>query len=162
MEIIGLANIFSCSHFILPDINQTIIIPLNQSQLFTEAIFIDDDKIVARADIIISLTVNIQCLKSGSHQDTLSIWLRINDIDLAYSIHRTSLTINNDHKVLSFSLNILLKKNDYLQFLISNLNGQLGIGSNLDSSIDSSVLSAILIIYEQCHDDNLIKWSDSF
>lgn len=152
---ITLINIFynttKKEEYIIPKIGETIIVPLNQVQIVNRCPFpvvmIKDNKVFASKKGEWIITAQYQCGKKGNRDDTLCAWFQKNGVDIQSACATLSLTTDGDSCNFPITFNISMNQGDYLQFLMCNNIGQIGIVASLQgsASITTPLCPAIIV-----------------
>lgn len=140
---IKLINIFyntkQTEEYIIPNVGETVIVPLNSLQTVNNCnkfplVIIKDNKIFALTKELWIVTAQYQCGKKGNQDDTLCAWFRKNGVDVPSACATLSLTTEGDSCNFPITFNISMDKCDYLEFLMCNNIGQIGIVASLQGS----------------------------
>lgn len=94
-----------------------------------------------------SVTAQYQGGKQGNQDDTLCIWYRKNGFDVQSACATGSLTSDGDSVNFPLTFNISMNQDDYLEFLMCNNVGQIGIVGSLQGSDSiSTPLCPLMIV----------------
>jgi len=140
---IKLINIFyntnQTEEYIIPNVGETVVAPLNSLQTVNNGdkiplVNIKDNKVFALTKQLWMVTAQYQCGKKGNQDDTLCVWFRKNGVDVPSACATASLTTEGDSCNFPLTFNISMNKCDYLEFLMCNNIGQIGIFASLQGS----------------------------